>query len=55
VWNRVVTERLKRFGTKVLVGDLAIRKDQVHLIEANVDEEVPDNNNQEDADDNAEQ
>lgn len=27
VWNRVVSERLKRFGTKVLVGDLAIKKE----------------------------
>ena len=41
VWNKAVTERLKRFGRKVLVGDLAIRKDQAHLIE-NVCDDLPD-------------
>ena len=33
VWNRAVSERLAKFGRKVLVGDLAVRKEQAYLLE----------------------
>ena len=33
VWNRAVSERLAKFGRKVLVGDLAIRKEQAYLLD----------------------
>lgn len=41
VWNKVVSERLRRFGRQVLVGDLAVKKDQAHLIDNVIDDEVP--------------
>lgn len=32
--------RLHKFGLKVLVGDLVIRKEQAHLIEAGIEDNV---------------
>lgn len=40
MWNKSVSERLRRFGRKVLIGDLAIRREQAHLIENFAEEEV---------------
>ena len=33
IWNRAVSERLRRFGRKVLVGDLAVRSENADLLE----------------------
>ena len=33
VWNEAVSRRLEKFGRKVLVGDLVIKKEQAHLID----------------------
>ena len=33
-----MSERLRKFGRKVLVGDLAIKKESEHLIEAPVED-----------------
>lgn len=33
VWNKLVSERIRRFGKKVLIGDLVITKDKSDLLE----------------------
>lgn len=33
VWNRAVSERFRRFGRKILVGDLVVEKGKAELIE----------------------
>jgi len=33
VWNRAVSERLRRFGRQVLVGDLVIKSENADLLE----------------------
>lgn len=33
VWNKAVSERIRRFGRKVLVGDLVIKKENEELLE----------------------
>ena len=33
MWNRSVSERLRKFGRQVLVGDLAIRSENADLLE----------------------
>ena len=33
VWNKAVSERLKRHGRKVLIGDLVTEKSQADIIE----------------------
>jgi tRNA pseudouridine13 synthase len=38
VWNRAVSERIRRHGTNVLIGDLVIDAEQSKLIE---EEEAP--------------
>ena len=50
VWNSSVSERLKKYGSKVLVGDLAVKKDQAHLIDNEIqidDEEGSDDEGEE--------
>jgi TruD family tRNA pseudouridine synthase len=43
VWNKAVSERLRRFGRKVLIGDLAIKRECAHLVDnENIDEVVDD-------------
>lgn len=52
IWNRSVTQRFKRFGKKILIGDLAIRKEKAFLVDnelveddaAAVEEEEKDEN-----------
>ena len=33
IWNRAVSERLRRFGMEVLIGDLAVRRENADLLE----------------------
>lgn len=33
IWNRAVSERLRRFGRAVLVGDLVVRRENADLLE----------------------
>jgi tRNA pseudouridine13 synthase len=40
VWNKSVTERLRKYGMKVMVGDLVVQKDQAHLLENEDVEEI---------------
>ena len=40
IWNRAVSERLRRFGRQVLVGDLAVRRENADLLEDEADDEV---------------
>ena len=43
VWNKAVSERLRRLGRKVLIGDLAIKRECAHLVDnENIDEVVDD-------------
>ena len=53
VWNQAVSERLRRFGRQVLVGDLVVRKENADLIENEVGGEDGGAGEQE-ADDNQE-
>ena len=38
LWNRAVSERLRKFGRQVLVGDLAVKKECEHLIDVPAEE-----------------
>lgn len=40
VWNRTVSERLRRFGSQVLVGDLVVERENADLIENEIIDEV---------------
>lgn len=40
VWNRAVSERLRRFGSQVLVGDLVVERENADLIENEIIDEV---------------
>lgn len=33
IWNRAVSERFRRFGRAVLVGDLVVRRENADLLE----------------------
>ena len=36
-----MSERLRRFGRQVLLGDLAVKKDKAHLIDNVLVDEIP--------------
>lgn len=38
IWNHAVSARLRKFGNKVLIGDLVINKEAAELLEAADDE-----------------
>lgn len=38
IWNQAVSARLRKFGNKVLIGDLVINKEAAELLEAADDE-----------------
>ena len=33
IWNKAVSERLRRFGRQVLLGDLVVKKENADLLE----------------------
>ena len=41
VWNKAVSKRMSRFGRKVLVGDLVVKRENADLLEEGPIEEVP--------------
>lgn len=40
IWNQAVSERLRRFGRQVLVGDLVVQKENADLIENEIEIEA---------------
>ena len=44
VWNKIVSERIKKFGMGVLVGDICLRKNR-KLKESDLEEEINDEEN----------
>lgn len=33
IWNRAVSERLRRFGRQVLIGDLVVKRENADILE----------------------
>lgn len=46
IWNKIVSDRIKKFGMKILIGDIVLRKNRI-LKDADLEEEIIEEENPE--------